>query len=58
MKVLVEEEGRSKVDYPARDSHAPALKPAHASDKDKHANTHRHRRRHTDSDTDPSKYRH
>ena len=58
MKVLVEEEGRSKVDYPARDSHAPALEPAHTSDKDKHTNTHRHRRRHTDSDTDPSKYRH
>ena len=58
VKVLVEEEGRSKVDYPARDSHAPALEPAHASDKHKHTNTHRHRRRHTDSDTDPSKYRH
>ena len=48
VKVLVEEEGRSKVDYPARDSHAPALEPAHTSDKDKHTNTHRHRRRHTD----------
>ena len=58
VKVLVEEEGRSKVDYPARDSHAPALEPAHASDKDKHTHidtdTHRQGRRHTD----PSKYRH
>ena len=43
VKVLVEEEGRSKVDYPARDSHAPALEPAHASDKHKHTDRHTHR---------------
>ena len=50
VKVLVEEEGRSKVDYPARDSHAPALEPAHASDKDKH--THTKTQTHTDRDAD------